>query len=566
MLLTDENQSAVPPLVEHLQTRLHGVHQLIEFSSQAELENFNESVGSDCVGRDGCDQLGIANGQTRVEGPGHERLGHSVLGHSELGHRGIHDLVTSAIQGDDAVESLDLGRQTLLATRVAPYPGERLIDGEPIAVLLSLVGGPAELVESTAHLAIETWNLQRGLEESNAAAQESAMQLAQSYEEQTWLRGFAHGVSNFSRINGANELASGIVSPLPYLLSAEAVFLLVDPAEQKRSGLEDVVFGESKYTLDEIQQLLRAENIGPDSPPFVRNNCLYETVSGEIKSLIIVPVRVHDQFSGHLVGINRSLEFRADGMPLYDPEFGSNEVGLMEEAAVLLATQANNVHLLMQSNKMFLGSLHAMSKSIDARDAYTQGHSQRVARLAYELAVIHDCSPQFCHEVYLSGILHDVGKIGIPDAVLLKAGKLDDDEFAIIKQHPMIGFNIIKEIEHLEFTLPGIRSHHERWDGRGYPDGLAGEEIPLMARFLAVADAFDAMTSSRPYRNAMPVEKARSIINGGADEQWDGRIIASLEKWIGKQDLSKAANGESLVPSVCPSESIVTAAMTLRGS
>ncbi len=118
--------------------------------------------------------------------------------------------------------------------------------------------------------------------------------------------------------------------------------------------------------------------------------------------------------------------------------------------------------------------------------------------------------------IYVAGILHDVGKIGVPDRVLLKAGTLSDEEFDIIKQHPEIGYRIVEQLGKLHFTLPGVLYHHERWDGRGYPQGLAGDDIPLMARIIAVADSFDAMTSSRPYRNAMPLSQACDIIHDAA--------------------------------------------------
>ncbi|MEM8733730.1 MAG: HD-GYP domain-containing protein, partial [Planctomycetota bacterium] len=236
-----------------------------------------------------------------------------------------------------------------------------------------------------------------------------------------------------------------------------------------------------------------------------------------------------------------------------------------EEAAVLLTTQAQNMYLLLQSNQLFLGTLRAMSSAIDARDPYTQGHSERVARLSYDLASILGLSAAACHEIYLSGVLHDIGKIGIPDNVLLKPGKLTEEEFEIIKQHPTIGHRIVERLGHLQFALPGVLHHHERWDGRGYPHGLKGLAIPLMARIMAVADAFDAMTSSRPYRTAMPIEKAKSIINGGANEQWDGEVVECFNKWLEQQDIPQDIQKQtnSVIPINEPMEQLSQAVMSL---
>jgi hypothetical protein len=126
-----------------------------------------------------------------------------------------------------------------------------------------------------------------------------------------------------------------------------------------------------------------------------------------------------------------------------------------------------------------------------------------------------------CQEIYVTGVLHDIGKIGIPDQVLLKAGKLDADELRIIQQHPEIGHKILEEFDKLKFALPGVLYHHERIDGGGYPHRLRGDSIPLMARILAVSDAYDAMTSSRVYRNAMGQERAVEILRNGIGTQWD---------------------------------------------
>jgi HD-GYP domain-containing protein (c-di-GMP phosphodiesterase class II) len=128
----------------------------------------------------------------------------------------------------------------------------------------------------------------------------------------------------------------------------------------------------------------------------------------------------------------------------------------------------------------------------------------------------------------MAGLLHDIGKIGVPDYVLGKPDRLTDEEFAQIKRHPEIGCAILKHLKQLHFVLPGVLHHHESFDGRGYPHGLAGDSIPLLGRIIAVADAYDAMTSDRPYRSGMPTEKAEAILRSGAGKQWDPRMIEAF--------------------------------------
>ncbi len=452
------------------------------------------------------------------------------------------------------------------------------IDSEHLTqcVVFCVLDGPVALACLAVRNALEAWQMHGEARASQQALEESAMQLAQSFEEQNWLRNFARNATTLSRSSSANDMASGILQPLGYLLRAQDVFLLVDPDETLRSGLHDSQYGASKFSPSTIRSLLNELMVVPHSPPLVKNNVSLKTADGIVESLIAVSVHSQQSFLGHLVGINRSTrtlsggalndEPFADGLPCYDPEFGSGEVGLLEEAVVLLATQAHNVHLLVQSNQQFLGTLHAMSSAIDARDEYTQGHSQRVARLGFELARIYGLSEEACQEIYLAGILHDIGKIGVPDRVLLKNGPLDDEEFRIIKMHPEIGYRIVERLGNLQFVLPGVLYHHERWDGRGYPQGLAGETIPIMARLMAVADAFDAMTSSRPYRSAMPVQRAREIILEGAGQQWDAQAVECFKLWLDRREWQEHVQGEShasIIPTDSPVEQLMQAVMVL---
>lgn len=415
-------------------------------------------------------------------------------------------------------------------------------------------------------LAAEAWGMTKEVEENRRGLSESAAQLGHLFEEQSWLRDIARNAADLARTHNAVELANHILEPLVYLLKTQDLFLIVDPQETACIGLTDRKYGDSLLSTAAVRRLLAGLSFTRDSAAIVKNNARFVTADGLVKSIVAVPIHSSRHFLGCLVAINRLSTETANETTAHNPEFGSDEVGLLEEAAVLLATQALNIHLLKQSNQLLLGTLHAMSNAIDARDHYTQGHSERVATLAHSLARIYGLSENACQEVYLAGILHDIGKIGVPDAVLLKNGPLTAEEFKVIQTHPEIGYRIVEKLEHLQFVLPGILYHHERWDGRGYPHGLSGALIPLMARILAVADAFDAMTSSRPYRNAMPPEKAYQIISNGAAEQWDALVVECLKTWYAEHVTSTdrlQTSSEPLIPLGSPVEYISQAILSL---
>jgi putative nucleotidyltransferase with HDIG domain len=183
-----------------------------------------------------------------------------------------------------------------------------------------------------------------------------------------------------------------------------------------------------------------------------------------------------------------------------------------------------------QARRMFQGALHSLAAALGAHDGDTHGHSQRVTALAVALARQLRLDHRLVEHTRLAGMLHDIGKIGIRESVLNKPGALSDDEYAHIKTHPVISQNILEPVLWEPQVVRLIRSHHERYDGAGYPDGLAGQDIPLGARVLAVADAFDAMTSERPYRSSMTPERAREVLREGRGSQWDPAVVDALEQ------------------------------------
>lgn len=185
-----------------------------------------------------------------------------------------------------------------------------------------------------------------------------------------------------------------------------------------------------------------------------------------------------------------------------------------------------------ENRELFLGSIRMLAAAIDEKDPYTRGHSGRVAKYSIIIGEYMNLDTEELDRLRISALLHDVGKIGVDDRVLKKPGKLTDEEFELMKQHPTKGANIMRPVAQLKDMLPGIELHHERMDGAGYPHGLTGDQIPMMARIIAVADTFDAITTNRPYQTAMDIQFARDRIHSLAISKFDPQVVAALEASI----------------------------------
>jgi len=230
------------------------------------------------------------------------------------------------------------------------------------------------------------------------------------------------------------------------------------------------------------------------------------------KSLLVTPL--------HVDGKPLGLMFGGDKLD-YDDWISSVDSKLCASLGGSLSIYLKNVLLYEDMHSMFLGTLHALSATIDAKDSYTHGHSERVALVSRQLAVAAGIDEQTADRIYLSALVHDVGKIGVPESVLTKPGKLTNEEYDTIKTHPEIGARIIERIRQMEDLIPGVLHHHEAWDGSGYPHGLKGRDIPLQGRIIGLADAFDAMSSDRTYRRAMPMDKVLEEIKRCSGKQFD---------------------------------------------
>jgi len=185
-----------------------------------------------------------------------------------------------------------------------------------------------------------------------------------------------------------------------------------------------------------------------------------------------------------------------------------------------------------ENRELFLGSIRMLAAAIDEKDPYTRGHSGRVAKYSIIIGEYMNLDSEELDRLRISALLHDVGKIGVDDRVLKKPGKLTDEEFDLMKQHPTKGANIMRPVAQLKDMLPGIELHHERMDGAGYPHGLTGDQIPMMARIIAVADTFDAITTNRPYQSAMDLQFAVERISSLAISKFDPQVVAALQASI----------------------------------
>src|ERR1700742_1244211 len=209
-------------------------------------------------------------------------------------------------------------------------------------------------------------------------------------------------------------------------------------------------------------------------------------------------------------------------------------------AADLRETFKSERERAQQLSRSYMATVRALSNAVEARDAYTGKHAERVARYAIEIGRELGLPRPDAPEIEFGFLLHDIGKLAVPDSILFKPGPLTAEERALMSRHTIVGAEIMRDIEFLAEASKVVRSHHERWDGGGYPDGLAGEGIPLTARVFAVADVFDALTTNRPYRGALSFEEAHAMIIEESGRHFDPAVVAAFQR-IGDDALRQMA-------------------------
>jgi putative nucleotidyltransferase with HDIG domain len=245
----------------------------------------------------------------------------------------------------------------------------------------------------------------------------------------------------------------------------------------------------------------------------------------EMQSVLIVPLTVET--------LNWGL------IEVYDKRtrvFSGVERYLAELAATHIGALVAGFEHEERAQRLYRETLASLSNALEAKDAVTSQHTEEVVRLAVGVAAELELDLEAVRNVELGAVLHDIGKVRVPESILNKAGPLTDQEWVIMKTHPEIGEHILRPIQSLHAILPIVRHHHERWDGTGYPDGLAGRRIPLGARIVAVCDAYRAMTEDRPYRAALSISEARDELEAGAGTQFDAECVAALFRALERRD------------------------------
>lgn len=355
------------------------------------------------------------------------------------------------------------------------------------------------------------------LTEHESALSGFASELSQSYETIDMLYALGRSMRNLGR---PSEFFDGLFDRLKETLPfgwLAARFCGDENAVAELAG-RCVLRGAAPWSLDELPRIADQfqRQLGGDTRTMVASP---DQVPDHEARVLVQPILV----GGKVVGIMFCGDRRGD-----DPQVSSYDMQLFEAASAFTGAFLENARLYRDQQATFMGALKALTAAIDAKDRYTCGHSERVAYLGRTLARAVGLPEEQAERVHLSGLLHDVGKIGVPEVVLCKPGKLTDAEFEAIKRHPQIGHDILKGIPMLADILPGVLYHHERFDGRGYPHGISGTDIPLVARILAIADTFDAMSSTRSYRSALPRAKVMEEMRRCAGAQFDPELAAAF--------------------------------------
>jgi HD-GYP domain-containing protein (c-di-GMP phosphodiesterase class II) len=252
-------------------------------------------------------------------------------------------------------------------------------------------------------------------------------------------------------------------------------------------------------------------------------------VQQRIRSVMCTPMRTTDEILGVLYVDSQAAR-----------EFSEAELELLAAVGNQAGIALHRARLMAEVERLFLDVMKAIASIIDAKDGYTHKHSERVAAFGVRLARHMGFDADSRSVVELSGLLHDVGKIGVPDAILNKPGKLTDSEFTEMRLHPLHGARILSNIQSQKVVslLPGVKYHHERWDGKGYPEGLKGEEIPLLGRLLGVADFLDALTSDRSYRKGLSLEEALQMVKDLEGQAFDPVVVKAAVELHAKGELA----------------------------
>ena len=292
----------------------------------------------------------------------------------------------------------------------------------------------------------------------------------------------------------------------------------VRPAEDGEAALREVAMRPPDLVLLDVQM------------PGINGYDVCRRIKADPKTRLIPVVMI--------TSLDRTAD-RVEALNAGADDYMSKPVERVELVArVRSALRLKSVYDSLDSAEQVIFSLAA---AVEAKDPYTEAHAQRVAETARRVGKALGVEDEMLEDLYRGGLIHDIGKIGVPDAVLLKRGPLDENEMKLMRAHTLIGADIVSPLASAEHLLPVIRHHHERFDGQGYPDGLRGQQIPWLARIVAVSDAYDALVNDRPYRPRRSREEAIAVLMNGAGSQWDAEVVDAFLREVGSIPQRKAA-------------------------
>jgi len=354
----------------------------------------------------------------------------------------------------------------------------------------------------------------------------SEILLKQKVKEVSSLYEVGKVIGSTLELYGKEGLLDRIMAMVTQVMNAEACsVLLVD--EKTKELYFEIGQGEKGEEVKQIRLKIGqgiagwvAENGKPCIVPDTsKDNRFFKKADDktkfQTKSIIAVPMKTKDKVIGVLEVLNKKGE----------TTFNRHDQELIEAISNLAVNSIDNAKLYESIKKLYKSTIQVLSNAMDSKDPYTHGHSRRVAKYSVEIAKKMGMNMQQVEDINFAALLHDIGKIGIRDSILCKPGKLTDEEFNIIRDHPVISAQILAPVEFLKDKIPMVKHHHEKYNGTGYPDKLAGKDIPLGARIISVADAFDAMTSDRSYRKGMSFKAAIKELENCKNTQFDPEIV-----------------------------------------
>ena len=422
---------------------------------------------------------------------------------------------------------------------VLGFPTREMLDEERLGVVCDRLHLDRKVLMSYAekgnfHSILEAPNLMKVFDtrltkmveanQTGAAITSLSDNLANSYEELALL----HQISSSMKVSKPpRRFLQDICGQLQEIMNIKAAAAIVYDKKMRLDEDMMVFAGESYLDPNQIRMLLATHII----PKLVKEDSVMlennfdpgnesTTLERHIKSVLAVPLCVAGRNVGTILAINK-----------IEGDFDTFDIKLLNSIAGQSSIFLANNHMYAELQNLLMGVLHSLTETIDAKDPYTCGHSRRVAAISRRLG--EDCGFDMhrIQHIYLSGLLHDIGKIGVPEAILRKEGKLTDEEYGCMKRHPTIGAKILERIHDFEPIIAGVLSHHERLDGKGYPRGFKGKNIPVEGRIVGLADSWDAMTSHRTYRQALSFDKAIEELKKCSGTQFDPLLTEMLLSW-----------------------------------